>query len=55
MILRMQFQILINTGPNNSRILILVAFLMTSFTSLSVTPLVCNAASELNYLDSSQK
>ena len=30
-------------------------FLMTSFTSLSVTPLVCKAASKLNHWDSSQK
>ena len=30
-------------------------FLMISFTLLSTTPLVCNAASKLNHWDSSQK
>ena len=30
-------------------------FLMASFSSLSVAPLVCNAASKLNHWDSSQK
>ena len=33
----------------------LSSFLMTSFTSLSVAPLVFDAASKLNHWDSSQK
>ena len=64
----MQLQILINIGRINPIICIicifsppfhlgafLSSFLMTSFTSLSVTPLVWNAGSKLNHWDSSQK
>ena len=63
------FQILINIGCINLIICIIrdffsppirlrafsSSFLMTSFTLLLVTQLVCNAASELNHWDSSQK
>ena len=64
----MQFQILIITGRFNPIICIICVFsptlclealsscfLMTSFTLLSVTPLVYNAASKLNYWGSLQK
>ena len=64
----MQFQTLINIGHINRIICIICVFspplrlealsscfLMTSFTLLSVTPLVYNAASKLNHWDNSQK
>ena len=66
MIPTMHFQILINIGHINPIICIIdvlppfrlgafsSSFLMTSFTSFSVTSLVCNAASKLNHWDSSQ-
>ena len=67
MITIMQFQILINIGRINPSFTSFAifsptiglgafpsSFLMTSFTLLLVTSLVCNAASKLNHWDSLQ-
>ena len=65
----MQFETLINIGRINPIICIICifflptfrlgafsnSFLMTSFTSLSVAPLVYKAVSKLSHWDSSQK